>query len=174
MTPETLLLEANDWVPNNSRLPVLHYRQAMPESAGASDMEALFETNGWPPQWRYGIFDFHHYHTLGHEALGIVGGSAEVMLGGPGGHALTLALGDVVVLPAGIGHCCLQASHDFLVVGAYPPDQQADLCRQAPSSTMQEKIVTLPFPESDPVNGGQPSLTHHWPAAAGRQHGGGR
>ena len=37
------------------------------ELAGA--MERRFEENGWPPAWRDGIYDFHHYHSQGHEAL---------------------------------------------------------------------------------------------------------
>jgi hypothetical protein len=71
---QALLLERNDWVPNNPRLPVLIYPQAI-ELKGSDDPAALFEqtfrANGWPPQWRYGVYDFHHYHTEGHEVLGV-------------------------------------------------------------------------------------------------------
>ncbi|MDU4435268.1 MAG: hypothetical protein E7I42_20560, partial [Pluralibacter gergoviae] len=85
---EHFMLTAHDWVPNNARLPVLHYRQAIVRpDAGldlASTMEQRFNRNGWPPQWRWGIYDFHHYHTEGHEVLGVFAGSAQVMLGGPG------------------------------------------------------------------------------------------
>ncbi|MFJ4248026.1 cupin [Pseudomonas sp. NPDC089741] len=161
---QTLLFERNDWVPNNPRLPVLVYPQAI--AIEGSDPAALFEqifsANGWPPQWRYGVYDFHHYHTEGHEVLGVAAGHARLMLGGPDGHVLQVSAGDALLLPAGTGHCNLQSSADFLVVGAYPPGQHADICRAAPSHEQQQSIDHLAFPEQDPLQGSRGALSQYW------------
>ena len=60
--PEVLRLARNGWVPNNEYLPVLLYRGIQdPQSADpALRFEELFTRNGWPPQWRDGVYDFHH------------------------------------------------------------------------------------------------------------------
>jgi len=161
---QALRLQRNGWVPNNPRLPVLVYPQAI--AVQGSDPAALFErtfaANGWPPQWRYGVFDYHHYHTEGHEVLGVASGSARLMLGGPDGHVVPVRAGDVLLLPAGTGHCNLGSSDDFLVVGAYPPGQHADICRAAPTAAQQARIDGLPFPGSDPVQGAQGAVRHYW------------
>jgi uncharacterized protein YjlB len=163
--PETLTFGPHGPVPNNPRFPVLLYRHAIDPAASdpATAFEALFRANGWPPQWRSSVFTYHHYHSKAHEALGVAKGTATLLLGGPDGETVEVAVGDAVVLPAGTGHRRLGSSDDFLVVGAYPPDQADwDLCRDAPSVEMLARIAALPPPHSDPVGGVAGALRHLW------------
>jgi uncharacterized protein YjlB len=155
----------SDWVPNNARLPALLYRNAIPDARpdGGTAWEALFRRNGWPPQWRDGIYPFHHYHATAHEVLGWAAGTARVLIGGPRGEPIELRAGDCVLLPAGTGHCLLKASADLLVVGAYPPGQVWDLRRGALSGAELEAMARLPFPGSDPVMGRSGPLLDLWP-----------
>lgn len=122
------LLAENDWLPNNERLPVVIYRAALEGESEdvAEQFEMLFDTNGWKPDWRDGIFDYHHYHSTAHEVLGVFAGTATLELGGPGARRVDVAPGDALMLPAGTGHRCATASPDFQVVGAYPQGQDWD------------------------------------------------
>ncbi|MBM9595707.1 cupin domain-containing protein [Roseitranquillus sediminis] len=165
MTPESFKLEPNDAIPNNPRLPVLHYRRVLaPFETSAEALETLFRRNGWPPQWRNGIFDYHHYHSTAHEALGVAAGSARVMLGGPGGREAELAAGDVVVLPAGTGHCLVEARDGFLVVGAYPEGQEWDLRRDGADRETLAAIAAVPRPAFDPVGDMEGAIFQLWPS----------
>lgn len=167
--PETLRLAPNGWIPNHPRLPVLVYRDAIAPSGRdpAARFEARFAQNGWPPQWRNGVYDFHHFHPSTHEVLGIAAGTARVMLGGPlpGGHEVTLRAGDVAVLPAGTGHCRIEASRDFLVVGAYPPDQDTGISRTALDAERLAALERVGYPKSDPLYGAQGPLVKLWHGA---------
>lgn len=162
--PETVWMHRNGWVPNNEAYPVLVYRNVIEGDEGddlASNIEATFATNGWPPEWRDGVFDYHHYHSTAHEVLGFATGWARLVLGGPGGHDIEVKAGDVILLPVGTGHCRVDASNDFLVVGAYPEGQHWDICREPPTAAMIERMRALPFPKSNPVNGDKISLPRH-------------
>lgn len=163
--PEHLYF-ADDGVIPNSRLPVLLYRQVLLEGTDrAAALERLFADNAWPPQWRYGVYDYHHYHPNAHEALGVARGQARLRLGGEQGQDVAVTAGDVVVLPAGTGHRNLESSADFLVVGAYPPDQQDFITQRAdPAAHARsvELIAQVPLPTSDPVSGREGTLPTLW------------
>jgi uncharacterized protein YjlB len=156
MQTEAFLLPANAWVPNHPRLPVRLYREVRGADGAlldASGLERRFAGNGWTPWWRDGVYDYHHYHSTAHEVLGVYVGHARLMLGGPGASEVTVQPGDVLLLPVGTGHCCLQASRDFQVVGAYPEGQDWDIQRIAPDQAMLERMAALPDPPRDPVTG---------------------
>lgn len=154
--PEELRFADDGRIPN-SRLPVLVYRSVLPPGTKdpAAAFESLFERHGWPPQWRDGVYPFHHYHSTAHETLGIAAGHARLMLGGEKGREVDVGPGDVLVLPAGTGHRRLSADADFLVVGAYPPGQHWDVMRGEPGErpAALERIAAVPRPGKDPVSG---------------------
>jgi uncharacterized protein YjlB len=149
----------------NSHLPLLLWRAALP--ADPRVIEQRFAVNNWGNSWRDGIYPFHHFHSIAHEVLGIARGQARVLFGGPSGTALEVAAGDVVAIPAGVGHCRLAASADLLVVGAYPGGAEWDLRRGAPEEAeeVRRNIARVPLPENDPVDGAEGSLLRLWRGA---------
>ena len=149
----------------NSTLPVVIYRQAVaPDGASAEAMEALLDGNGWPSQWRAGVYDYHHYHSTAHECLAVARGSATIRLGGPEGRSFDVTAGDVLLLPAGTAHCRESVQGDFLVVGAYPPGQNWDLLRGGPTDRPEadQRIAHVPLPKTDPVGGQGGPVIEKW------------
>jgi uncharacterized protein YjlB len=163
---ETYTFDDDGGIPN-SRLPVLVYHEALEPDAGAGAYEGLFARHGWLGAWRDGIYPFHHFHSTAHEVLGIAAGRVEVMLGGRRGRVLQLISGDVVVLPAGTGHCNKDGSGDLLVVGAYPNGMAWDLRRGDPEEhdEVVANIARVPVPDRDPAQGENGSLLELWRGA---------
>ena len=163
---EARRLEDDGSIPNNPALPLLVYRQAvtLPEDDPATVFEALFTANGWPAAWRNGIHPFHHFHSTAHEALGVYRGTATARFGGEGGIDMTVSAGDVVIIPAGVGHKAIEASADLGIVGAYPAGTGPDLCRGAPGERPASlaAIARVAIPARDPLYGASGPLREHW------------
>jgi uncharacterized protein YjlB len=154
-------------IPNNPDLPLVLYRGGVSLS-GSPDPEAVIEktfaANGWGNMWRNGIYPYVHYHSMIHEAMGVARGRATVRFGGDDGAEIEIAPGDVVVLPAGTGHQRLAQTPDLVVVGAYPPSGQYDLCRGS-KPDHAKALVTIPKvprPATDPVFGPNGPLIALW------------
>lgn len=155
-------LKPNGQIPNNERLPLLVYRGVLALGGdAAAACEALFARHGWRDAWRNGIYGYDHFHATTHEVLGIVRGRARVRLGGDGGVETEVTAGDVVVIPAGVGHRNLGASDDLLVVGAYPGGGEPDI-RIASGHGAVVKAAEVPVPAADPVYGKDGPLVRRW------------
>ncbi|WP_017730439.1 cupin domain-containing protein [Nafulsella turpanensis] len=158
-------LSENGQIPNNPTLPLLIYQQVFEEPDRLKEQfQQAFEKNNWRGSWVNGVFDYHHYHSNAHEVLGIAAGTATIMFGGPEGTEVDVQAGDMVVLPAGTGHCRLSASDDFKVVGAYPAGQEDyDTCTQKDDpDEKEENIRHVSLPKADPVSGESGPLMQHW------------
>lgn len=152
--------------PNNPKLPLIVYKGALylhPSESGDA-IKKVFADHGWTNSWQDGIFDYHHYHSNTHEVLGVFCGKADVQLGGPEGKCVELVRGDVVVIPAGVAHKCLEASADFSVVGAYPEGQEYDMNYGKPEDrpSVDDNIKKVPLPLTDPVYGDDGPLVGKW------------
>lgn len=151
------------YIPNNPQFPLLYYRKALRfgrKQDPAAILEEIFIAHGWGQAWRNGIYDFVHYHSMIHEVLGVARGTATLRLGGNKGRTVKVASGDVIVIPAGVGHECLKASESFLVVGAYPPRGTYNECRG--SFHEREKALAsirrVAAPKQHPLYGSKPTL----------------
>ncbi|MFC6617848.1 hypothetical protein [Deinococcus radiophilus] len=85
--------------------------------------------------------------------MAVLDGTARVVLGGKGGPELTVQAGDVLLLPAGVGHCCADHSANFQVMGAYAAGRVWDVCRpeETELNQAQERIAQVPDWNHEPV-----------------------
>ena len=165
--PELLRFRDDGEMPNNPRLPLMVYRAAVRLDRGydpAAVFEEIFARHGWRDSWRDGVYDFLHFHSATHEVLGIARGRVTMRFGGAKGRSLTLAAGDVVVLPAGTGHRRIRASRDLLVVGAYPAGGSYDEPRpeEVDPDEARASIAKVKLPRHDPVYGTDGPLAGLW------------
>ncbi len=173
---ETLHFKPNGRVPN-SRFPVLIHRGVVKADSGdmADAIEATFRRNDWLNNWReLGVYDYYHFHSTSHEALGMARGTITLRLGGEGGTVVKLTPGDVVVLPAGTSHTRLDNSSDSQMVGGYPEGRDWDLIRdelvtEAEARAAIKLIGSLPIPARDPATGEVMTLWRDAPRTYGIQ-----
>lgn len=156
----------NGGFPNNPKLPLVIYDQVLklPKDGAPDRIEKLIKTNGWGNAWRWGLYDYHHYHSTAHECLCIYSGSVQVQFGGGNAWSAVAQPGDVVILPAGLGHKNIKCSLDFRTVGCYPKGQSPDMKYGKPSErpAADKAIAAVPLPKFDPIYGLKGDLAKHW------------
>ena len=164
--PEEYRFEDDGSIPNNPALPLLVYQQTLAGSVlDSSSCKELLSENGWGGAWVDGVFPYHHYHSNAHEVLCVIGGSASIAFGGPEGETVEVSAGDVVVIPAGVGHCNRGSESRFSVVGAYPRGQENYDLRTGEDGErpgVLENIGNVAMPESDPLFGEEGPLLKRW------------
>ena len=162
--PEKIFFKDDGVIPN-SKFPLLLYRNAFSQrnDQGAKWLEEKFLSNNWYNSWRNGIFTFQHYHSITHEVLGIYSGECLVLLGGDKGERILVKAGDIIVIPAGVGHKNL-GDKNLGVVGAYPNGMRVDIMRgeQGERPGTDNNIAAVPFPETDPFTGRNEGLNKIW------------
>jgi len=150
---EVYRFEDDGQIPNNPELPALVYRGAFRRADDlALALERRFAENGWTAAWRDIVFDFHHYHSTAHEVLGVFQGEARLRLGGERGRSVKVEPGDVVVIPAGVGHRAENWTEDLQVVVATAGGREWDICKGEPGERPRvlQSIAQVPRPDGDP------------------------
>lgn len=184
LTPTTLsslrvsrhTIPAHNLIPNTSvqNKPLLHYHGVFSASGGgtltASAIEAHLASVGVvEPQWRFSMYATTHFHSTTHEVLCIICGRARLCFGGednPGKVEVLAEKGDVLVVPAGVGHRLLEDLTDeeasgggdggFEMVGSYPTGFHWDMCYGKKGEEAKVRsIAKLPWFERDPIYGDQ-------------------
>ncbi len=165
MDCDTYYFDDDGSIPNNAELPFLLYSGALDRGqCNPATVKEMLNNNGWTGAWINGIYSYHHYHSTAHEVLVVTGGSATVKFGGEQGEELQVKQGDAVIIPAGVGHCNINSSMGFQVVGAYPGGQSWDLCKGKPGERpgVLENIKSVPLPQTDPITGEREPLLKYW------------
>jgi mannose-6-phosphate isomerase-like protein (cupin superfamily) len=109
--PETYFLtKPTPHVPN-SPLPVLVYRSVIPVNPTPETICAAIEPKDWIKGGVFKHYPAHHFHSVTHELYAVFKGHSRLLLGrGPldaeGGIEVDLRVGDCIVLPSGVAHCC--------------------------------------------------------------------
>jgi uncharacterized protein YjlB len=121
---------------------------------------------------------------------GVFQGESTILVGcgsgssdSEGGNEIDVRAGDVIVLPAGTGHCNLQSSKDFKYVGVYPvvsncsiifscfvshftqgaPQWRSELGKEKIDlEVLRSEILSVAMPAQDPVNGSSGPLLKLW------------
>ncbi|KAF2204066.1 hypothetical protein GQ43DRAFT_438268 [Delitschia confertaspora ATCC 74209] len=130
-------IPSHSLLPNTTTHPLYIYHRSFPPGTSPSAIESHLSTMGVvTPVWRYTMYRQTHYHSTSHELLCIYQGSAKLCFGGeenPKRVETVVGEGDVVVVPAGLGHRLLEdltgdEKDGFMMVGSYPKGCSWDMC----------------------------------------------
>ena len=154
----------DDGICPNNRLPVIIYNQVTNIEDKSAWFEKRFQQNGWTNNWRDIILSYDHFHSNTHEVLGVGKGKAVLQLGGKYGKVFTASEGDVIILPAGVGHFAFQENAEYEIVGGYPDGKGWDMCTglEEDRISILHRIKEIPIPKLDPAFGLDGQLLRNW------------
>lgn len=161
ITIETIKLGDDGAIPNHPSFPLLLYREVIEDDDRPVN---ILSRNNWLGAWHGAVAPHHHYHSTSHEVLIVSNGTAKLLLGGVQGANMDVRQGDMIVLPAGVGHKRLEMSKDFEVIGAYPDGRDYDFCYGYEDERPEkpDNIRQVPLPDYDPLFGADGPLFIHW------------
>ncbi len=151
------------FIPNN-KLPVLIYKNVL-QRVKIKDFAFTFIQNGWANNWQDIILPYDHFHSNTHEVLGLTSGQAQLKLGGKNGKIIRVKAGDVIIIPAGVGHHSIDTSNDYQFVGGYPNGADWNLMvglTDANRTSIIDQIAQIPIPDTDPIFGVDGPLSTYW------------
>jgi uncharacterized protein YjlB len=129
MEPETHYFAATSFAPNN-KLPVLVYRNALHQPVTEDSATSQLTQHHWHKLGTWGHIPKPHYHPNTHETYGVISGSSLLRLGAAShdepqdgdesNHLILVGVGDVIVLPAGTCHSCVDSKDGYRYIGVYP------------------------------------------------------
>lgn len=154
----------NDGTIPNSNLPVIVYSNICESDDCASWFEAKFQENNWNNNWRDIVLTYDHFHSNTHEVLAVASGSVSLKIGGKNGVVLDIKQGDVIIIPAGVGHYSISNEFDYQIVGGYPNGLSWDMCTDLKENELGilGNISKVKLPETDPVFGKNGYLLEVW------------
>ncbi|RVX67749.1 hypothetical protein B0A52_07872 [Exophiala mesophila] len=169
--PEVYHLTPNRGAPNSDK-PVLIYRDCLPLPISEEKTTEFLESHAWVKKGTWGHIDVRHFHPNTHECYGVFQGESTILVGCGGvdpddqGTKIDVSVGDVIVLPAGTGHCNLQSTKDYRYIGVYPdgaPPWRSELGKEPIDlAEMRKETGSVLLPAEDPVNGANGPLLSLW------------
>jgi uncharacterized protein YjlB len=156
---------ADDGIIPNNALPVIHYPNVI-DLANCSDwLEKTFIKNNWLNNWRDIVLPYDHFHSNTHEVLGLGWGNVSLKIGGANGQVFHLVAGDVVIIPAGVGHYSVSEHTNYQMVGGYPNGLEWDLktgLELGERTQILHAISAVEMPDKDPIFGEDGWLFEKW------------
>ncbi|MEN9362992.1 MAG: hypothetical protein RI903_300 [Bacteroidota bacterium] len=166
MNTQTYYFTDDGLIPNHT-FPVILYQKVI-DLADCSDwLENRFKENNWLNNWRDIVLPYDHFHSNTHEVLGLGRGRVSLKIGGSNGQIFDLEAGDVVIIPAGVGHYAISKHTDYQFVGGYPNGQAWDLktgLEEEERAQMLRRISAVEMPEKDPIFGIEGLMFEKWKA----------
>ena len=117
------------FAPNNI-LPVLVYRNILPQPITEETTTDFLTKHKWHKLGTWGHIPKPHFHPNTHECYGIFQGTSTLRIGAAStddskngheqSHLITMKPGDVIVLPAGTCHSCVDSRDGYRYIGVYP------------------------------------------------------